>query len=237
MKFGDLLKQKRALREWTQPEASDRIGIEQSYLSKLETGKSMPSEDVYERLVETYAIRSEELADTLFPAELDRLRTIASVRSALLEKVGGRERAKRRWLLAGVLMLGIGGGLLGLAQLGHGVAVQEYSYQSTGIVLPGEALDVFAALEGDAGSNGDVADATRVAQRRALFERIDERTISTERFRGPRFVETDGEGRRVWRLVGGQEATRTGPWRFALVPGIALLFGGLGCFFAAWRWD
>lgn len=36
MKFGDYLKQKRAERGWTQPEAASHVKIEQSYLSKLE---------------------------------------------------------------------------------------------------------------------------------------------------------------------------------------------------------
>jgi transcriptional regulator with XRE-family HTH domain len=54
MKFGDYLRQKREARGWTQPEAANKAGIEQSYLSKLETGKSYPSEDAYARLVAAY---------------------------------------------------------------------------------------------------------------------------------------------------------------------------------------
>ena len=52
MKFGDYLRQARETRQWTQPEAAARAGIEQSYLSTLETGKSYPSEEVFGRLVE-----------------------------------------------------------------------------------------------------------------------------------------------------------------------------------------
>jgi len=55
MKFGDYLRQKREDRGWTQPEAAAKARIEQSYLSKLETGRSYPSDDVFERLVEEVA--------------------------------------------------------------------------------------------------------------------------------------------------------------------------------------
>ncbi|MBO6796341.1 helix-turn-helix transcriptional regulator [Maricaulis sp.] len=51
MKFGDYLRQCREAKGWTQPEAARHADIEQSYLSKLETGRSYPSEDVYSRLV------------------------------------------------------------------------------------------------------------------------------------------------------------------------------------------
>ncbi len=40
MRFGEKLKELRNEKEWTQPEMAEAIGIEQSYWSKLENGKS-----------------------------------------------------------------------------------------------------------------------------------------------------------------------------------------------------
>jgi transcriptional regulator with XRE-family HTH domain len=62
MNFGAYLKSQRDARGWTQPMAAEKIGIEQSYLSKLETGKATPSEEMFERLVNAYDIDLDALA-------------------------------------------------------------------------------------------------------------------------------------------------------------------------------
>jgi len=43
MNFGERIKQLRTERNMTQPQLAEAIGIEQSYLSKLENDKSVPS--------------------------------------------------------------------------------------------------------------------------------------------------------------------------------------------------
>ncbi|MEO0424239.1 MAG: helix-turn-helix transcriptional regulator [Pseudomonadota bacterium] len=223
MKFGELLKQARVAREWTQPEACAEIGIEQSYLSKLESGKSVPSEDVYQRLVSVYELDAAALAAALYPAELDRLRSITAVREAILTQSSRADAGRRRWLLGGVVALALGGALIGLAQLGHGGVDQQFTYQSVGVVEGDEPLDALETLDGDSAPE--------------LLGRVDERIESFDRYRGPRFIETlPSGGRRAWTLVGGYDAPRVGPYRIALVPGLALLFAGLGCFFVSWRW-
>ncbi len=63
MKFGLFIRNCRDKLEWTQPEAALKIQIEQSYLSKLETGKSYPSEEVFDKPVEVYQINTESLFD------------------------------------------------------------------------------------------------------------------------------------------------------------------------------
>jgi len=54
--------------------------------------------------------------------------------------------------------------------------------------------------------------------------------------RGPMFTEQVPSGKRVWMLVGSNKIVQAPPYRWALIPGIALIIGGLGCFFVAWRW-
>ena len=76
MQFGDYLRQTREEKGWTQPDAAAKIGIEQSYLSKLETGKSYPSEDVFARLIEAYEINIAHLSETVASSELSKLREI-----------------------------------------------------------------------------------------------------------------------------------------------------------------
>ncbi len=234
MKFGEYLKNRRSELGWTQPDAAAKAGIEQSYLSKLETGKSIPSEDVYQRLVEAFGIETEAMVAALYPAELDRLREIEAVRKHLLQRAHDTRSNTRRWLFAGLAMLILGGGLVGLAQVERGGAATHYVYQSSGVILPGESLDVFAGVD-DAPEASARDDAERTARRDALIARVDERTISIPEMRGPTFIEDVADGRRVWSLVGASAVRTPDRFAWAIAPGLALIIGGLGCFFISWR--
>jgi transcriptional regulator with XRE-family HTH domain len=219
MKFGDYLKNRRAELGWTQPEAAAKASIEQSYLSKLETGKSFPSEDVYQRLVDAFSLDTEAMVGALYPAELDRLREIEAVRKHLLQREHDTRSATRRWLYAGLAGLVLGGALVGLAQVERGGNGMHYTYQSPGIIRPGESADVFDDVDTNP----------------ALAARADEQTIFIPEMRGPAFTETVPEGRREWRLVGANAVLIPAKFGWALVPGLALIIGGLGCFFISWR--
>ena len=213
MQFGEYLKKRRTELGWTQPEAAAKAGIEQSYLSKLENGKSLPSEDVYQRLVEAFSLDTEALVAALYPAELDRLREIEDVRKLLLKRASDTRSATRRWLYAGVGALAAGGALAGLALVDRGDAATHYTYQSYGVLQPGESSDTFDDNP----------------------TRVDERTISIPEMRGPAYTETVPEGRRMWHLVGSNTVRAPARFRWAFVPGFALIIGGLGCFFVSWR--
>lgn len=235
MRFGDYLKARRAELEWTQPEAAAKAGIEQSYLSKLEAGKSIPSAQVYQRLVEAFGIDTDKMATILFPAELDRLREIGAVRDILLRQYRDSRALSRRWLLAGLALLVIGGGLAGLSRLDDGGIDKTYAYQSIGLIRPGEGLDVYDGM--DARVDADAPDQeARRTEREALVARADYQTRSVTEFRGPGFVEAEPGGRRVWSLVGQTETPRASRYWWAGVPAWSLILGGLGCFFISWRW-
>ncbi|MBE0358596.1 helix-turn-helix domain-containing protein [Pseudoalteromonas aliena] len=57
--LGMELKRLRANKKWTQAFAAKEIGIQQSYLSKLENGQSIPSPDVIEKLNVCYHVSIE----------------------------------------------------------------------------------------------------------------------------------------------------------------------------------
>ncbi len=219
MKFGDYLKNRRTELGWTQPEAAARASIEQSYLCKLETGKSFPSEDVYARLVEAFSLDTEAMVGALYPAELDRLREIEAVRKHLLQREHDTRSVSRRWLYAGLGGLIFGGALIGLAQVDRGGVATHYTYQSEGVIRAGETANVF----------DDIDDNPQ------LLARADERQIFILEMRGPAFTETVPDGRREWHLVGANAVLVPAKFGWALIPGFALLIGGLGCFFISWR--
>lgn len=61
MSFSDNLRTLRLTRGLTQPALAEKAGIEQSYLSKLENGRSRPSEDVLTRLAQALDVKLETL--------------------------------------------------------------------------------------------------------------------------------------------------------------------------------
>lgn len=234
MKFGEYLKNRRTELGWTQPDAAAKAGIEQSYLSKLETGKSFPSEDVYQRLVGAFSLSTEDMVAGLYPAELDRLREIEAVRKLLLARTQDTRLSARRWLYGGLVALALGGGFVGLAQIDRGGATTHYTYQSPGVVLEGESADVFDGLD-DKPERSAPDYAERIARWESLSARYDEQTISIPDMRGPVYTETVPHSRRMWRLVGANAALAPARFGWALIPGFALILGGLGCFFISWR--
>ena len=79
MDFGDKLRNLRKDKDLTQPELADAMGIEQSYLSKLENGNSLPSNDMLGRILDVFGIGISELVDDLDQGVRNQLRQIPDV--------------------------------------------------------------------------------------------------------------------------------------------------------------
>ena len=234
MKFGDYLRQKRQDRGWTQPEAALKGEIEQSYLSKIETGKAIPSEEVFDRLAEIYDLEASEFMSLLYPSELDRMREISAVRAVGLRNAKRQQAATQRWLYLGLSMFVLGGGLLGLTQVDSGQEIQLFTYQSPGVIGPEESLNLFDDVFDAASSDGE-ADDSRLQAQLSLQARIDLQTRSVPDYQGPSYIEEVEGGKRIWNLVGGETRSEPPRFRWAWVPGLALLLGGLACGFISWR--
>lgn len=226
MKFGDYLRQKREEHGLTQPEAAARADIEQSYLSKLETGKSYPSEDIFNRLVQAYGIKTEDLCRSVFSGELDKLREIKEVRAVVLSRQRSEARLMRGWLLAGLVMLMIGGGMLGLATSIPTDRSINYLYRSEGIIREGEPPMIFKFMY--AGQPDE--------QGKHWADRVDFDFKTLDENRGDFFIEKVEGGYRRYTQFDIKERHRPTivSWHYAL--GTMFLFGGFACFYIARRW-
>lgn len=235
MKFGDYIRELRQSLRWTQPEAASQIGIEQSYLSKLESGKSYPSEDVFSGLISAYSIDLSKMNVELFPGELDKLREIGEVRAVILREEQDKKRLIRAWLIVGICALMMGGALLGLTQLARDTTVAQFQYRSEGVILAGESFDVFEII-GDS-QLGFSSDAEIFLKRQQeMIARIDEQYQSLPDNRGVTFFEPVPNGTRVWRFFGINSETVKSPLRWLIAPAFMFILGGLGCFFVSYRW-
>lgn len=242
MKFGNVIRTERERKGWTQPEAAQKIQIEQSYLSKLETGKSVPSEDVYQRLLAIYDLDSASLFQTLSPSERERLAEIQSVGNEAVADHARRMRARRRWMIAGVASLFFGGFCLGLTKANLHNYSRAITYYSPGVLAPDEPLDAFDVVRDKASFEGDREEVIASRQnhldrQRAMTARLDEIfRQEPDRGRHPYIENVDG-GRRYFEPVGDVVITRHpvhASWFFA--PAAMGIIGSLGCFFAAFRW-
>lgn len=129
MKFGDFIKARRNELGWTQPNAATRIKIEQSYLSKLENGYSIPSDDVFARLCQVYEIDISQLYQRLDSTGLESLMAVEQIRTIAAVKHSSKHSVAARYRLLGVIAFGLGGMLLGIAQVAP-FEENHYIYQT-----------------------------------------------------------------------------------------------------------
>ncbi len=226
MKFGDYLRQARDQHGWTQPEAAAKANIEQSYLSKLETGKSYPSEDIFERLVKAYSLDVRDMSTSIFSAELDKLREIGEVRAVVLQRQQKEAGFVRSWLVAGLVMLMLGGGMLGMATSTQDDTNIIYHYRSEGVIKDNEPPLLFHMLQ----AGGTDEDG------KTYGDRVNYDYWVSGDNRGDIFIEKVEGGYRQYVLYETQEHHHPTllSWHYAF--GFMFVIGGLGCFFISRRW-
>lgn len=226
MQFGHYLKQKRTELGWTQPDAAAKIGIEQSYLSKLETGKSAPSDEIFNKIKDVYSIDVSNLVETVVPDDLVKLNDVTSIKSSIHAFEGKRVTAKRRWLLMGLLFAILGSALISTYFV-PSTTKMEVLYRSMGVIKVGEDLDTFKDF------NTGIFDSNT---RNELAERLDpiEKTFNSSR--GSSFIEQVDGGVRIYRNITWRNVDVTKFPRWLIIPGFALFIGGIACFLIASMW-
>lgn len=239
MTFGEYLRAQREQKGWTQPEAAAKAEIEQSYLSKLETGKSFPSQEVFERLAAAYGFDAEAVAQSLDAQSLKDLREVAQVRSAIITLQSRSMRLSRSWLSAGVACVFLGGASLGLSGLAEDDEDTVYHYVSPGVISPGEDMNVYAilnrSLRPDLGEDRPEEAAARALQV-AMMERADPQVRVSQDMHENGYLERVEGGQRFFRPVDSELVITPSPLRWFLAPAVMFLFGALGCFFVSFRW-
>lgn len=225
MKFGDYIRQKREEAGWTQPEAAAKIDIEQSYLSKLETGKSYPSEDVFNKLVKTFDLNINAMTAAVSSDELNKLREVSLVRTAILSRDYNQRHFMRGWLIAGLVMIMLGGAVAGMTASLMADAKQHYFYRSEGLIYEGEGTNVFELLKYGAAKSD-----------RPLEERINYDYQKFNDYRGQEYIVPVEGGYRHYHHYSSvpQYDFQLIGWYLSIT--VMLLFGGLASFYIARRW-
>ena len=207
MNLGEKLRELRHGKNLTQPELAEAMGIEQSYLSKIETGKCLPSADVFDRILETFGVPVGDLVDDLDVPVRNRLRQIPLVAQHFNEQKRLLIGDRRRWLLVSTVFVAIG---FAVAYAGHtNVFVPDtvYNYYSE-CLLPGDTPPERFRCENNA--DGSLAG-------------MEFRTARG--YRGERYVESVEGGFRSYTIGMTREVS---PWQNKVIAAFGVLFAVLG---------
>ena len=239
MNFGERLKQIRAERGQTQPQFAEALGIEQSYLSKLENDKSVPSADMFATIVSGLGMEASAFLQEIDKAVLDTtLRHIPAVNQFTTQSVAVQANHTKRWMYASALAWIIGFAMMLAANDGIFFPNKIYRYKSPGVILVGEAENVFDTHEEVLRLRwtAKIISDEELAKQRADFKATRERplVVETTENRGGFYLENAENGRRRYDLVKSERAQSTGN-RILQFLGATIFVAGIVGMFTEWR--
>lgn len=245
MNFGEKLKQLRTEKNLTQPQLAEAIGIEQSYLSKLENDKSVPSAEMFQSIIKTLEMDARD-----FLADIDQkilhgaLRQIPEVANFIQANRKQDVHSIKRWLFASAALCVLGLTLIVAGYLGLIVSNQTVEYVSMGVIRAGEPSDIFERTAFYIWRKKPLEIVSSEEHGRLLVEfnytRIEEVHRSFPYDKGYRFDEpiTQGEhagGHRRWTRASAGKAVSRMENNLIMFLGVLLSFAGLFGFVLEYR--
>lgn len=223
MKLGEKLKALRSEKNWTQPEMAEAVGIEQSYLSKLENDKSLPSNDIFIRILEVFGLDIADVVDDLDQSSKNQLRQLPEVADHYHRQkqliIGNRQR----WLLGSAILLALGAAFIYAGNVHLFFSNVLYQYISHGVVLEGESKEIFR------NPHGSISDALarddRIQFLDSIKARVDEEYQLVSDFRGNIYNVRVPGGSRTYYL---QHDREIDPWQSKLVVFLGVLMAMFG---------
>lgn len=223
MHFGDKLRQLRKQKDWTQPQLAEAIGIEQSYLSKLENGKSIPSADIFQLILKVFDIKIEEMLEGIEASVLHRqLRQLPEVANFISSIEYSNIKHKKSWLIGSAVLSTLGIVFIISSYFGLIFSGTYYNYASNGVVLEGEPKEIFSQY-------AKFYPIESLPQKTAeLTQRRNEKYLLSSTYRGNTFNIPVKGGSRTYKLYGGgpQQHFRIEN-RYLTVAGILFLTAGI----------
>ncbi len=235
MSVGERIRELRTARNLTQPQLAEAIGIEQSYLSKLENDKSAPSTDIFRSILKALGVDVADFLRGLDAQTVQRqLKQIPEVSDHVLANARRRFERSRRWWYGSALACVIGLSLGGAGAFGLLFPNTQYNYHSPGVVRPGEPSDILLNYESLLLAKmlaGEISDNQRMKSVAGYKLRIQEHSLLLPDYRGDAFIIPAEGGSRSYYYKGA--ATHERPVnRYLMLTGMVLTLGGIfGYFF------
>jgi len=148
MRFGDKIRVLRQQANLTQPELAEKLGVEQSWLSKIETDKCLPSSELLNRVLEVFEISLQELLEDLNSTHVqNQLASLPEIKRALEVESRHKFRTRKRWIVLSSTACVIGAVLLYAAFANLFFLSTAQRYVSNGIIYSGEPWDIYDRAE------------------------------------------------------------------------------------------
>lgn len=208
MKLGDKIKNMRNDLGLSQPEMAEQAGIEQSYLSKLENNKCIPSNDVFLRLLSALGTKTDDFIRSFESEYIEsELLKIPDVKAWVQSKQANSDNLQKRILTISCILL-IAGFVLFYA--GKSAVIFDeayYRYESSGILYEGESKHLLTSWRSTLPSGSQNRE-----QREKLIKSFEERmktevVLKKERLGSEFEIDVD-DGYRVFKLKGKVEKAR-----------------------------
>jgi transcriptional regulator with XRE-family HTH domain len=238
MNFGDRLKQLRTQKSLTQPQLAQAIGIEQSYLSKLENDKSIPGADIFQAILRALHIDVASFLEGVDESIVHReLRQVPEVANHLNAQSHQRVHDIKKWLFASGIAGAFGLTLFVAGYKDMLISGWQYTYVSQGVIHPDEPSDVFSMTDSWLMSKvrtGAINDAGYREQKAEILARMKNEFRTLREHRGYAFIEQVPGGSRIYTLQNSSYQEPAGN-RILTVVGLLLTFCGVFGFIVEWR--
>jgi transcriptional regulator with XRE-family HTH domain len=239
MNFGERLKQIRTDKGLTQPQFAQLAGIEQSYLSKLENDKSVPSAEMF-----TTILAGLEMDAASFLDEVDKdtlattLRHIPAVSQFTNNAAAVQVKDTKKWLLGSTAVGVLGFAMMLAANDGIFISNNLYKYTSPGVVRAGEPENIFEKHSQILSLKmaAQVVSREDALRDEAAFEANRARPLTVEwpYSRGTVYFESVENGRRRFDLIHTERVQAPGNRILQYLGAIVLVCGFAGLF-VEWR--
>jgi transcriptional regulator with XRE-family HTH domain len=232
MNFGEKLKQIRTERNMTQPQFADAIGIEQSYLSKLENDKSSPSAEMFQTILQKLSLNAQEFLKDIDHAILNNgMRQIPEVAQYLNLTQKMEIHHIKRWLYSSAAACVIGTTLIVAGGMNWVFPNKMYNYTSDMVLLNGEPSDLYFSYPGyirNSKENKDLSEA-EIQIKIAEFKtkRIHQQSLSLNEYRGKQFEQTVENGKRIFYKDGEDIIIQRKENNFLMLLGTLMCFAAL----------
>jgi transcriptional regulator with XRE-family HTH domain len=229
MNVGERIRKLRSDRNLTQPELAQAIGIEQSYLSKLENDRSVPSAEIFDAVLVALDVDVGTFLENVDEDVVStQLRHIPQVAVHLSTRKAKRMRRTLAWLVSSAAVAALGVTMLASGYFGWGWPNVRYDYQSQGLVRPGEPTNIFAifnVLLMQKQNAGEITAEQRHKLAVEYWRRIEQREWVMDDYRGESFVVPVAGGVRSYSL---QRTVETQPFANRMLMMAGMLLGACG---------
>jgi len=202
MTIGKLLKEYRVSKNLSQPELSEKANIEQSYLSKIENDKSLPSDEIFEAILLAMDIPlAEFVSKEEYLASPNSYNQLPILKQHFEQQKKQTQVSQRNFLYLCTLFIA-----LGVASFYSGwratlFSDQIYIYESNGLVLKNEPIDIFNRNIADLVDRSEPGHEQKLRKLRfSLAPRNTNEYQNHSSYMGEDYVQNLPDGRRLFRL-------------------------------------